>query len=120
MCLLGETSRANPALASKEFTMQTALSTELPMARINGVALHAEGARLTAEELNQRAYSELLRQTAIQKGLLDAVDAPNLDGVPSETASAAIEALLDQELVIPEPSEEACRRHHTEIGRAHV
>lgn len=92
--------------------MQTTLSTERQMARINGVALHTEGASLTSDELNQRAYSELLRQTAIQKGLLSAGDTPSLDGVPSEAASAAIEALLDQALVIPEPSEETCRRHH--------
>ena len=30
----------------------------------------------------------------------------------SEAASAAIEALLDRELQLPEPSDEACRRHH--------
>ena len=82
------------------------------MARVNGVALHAEGASLTPDELNQRAYSELLRQAAIQKGLLDAGDVPSLDGIHSEPASAAIEALLDQEMLVQEPSEEACRRHH--------
>lgn len=92
--------------------MQTTLSTDRHMARINGVALFAEGASLTSDELNQRAYSELLRQTAIQKGLLSAGDTPSLDGVLSDAASAAIEALLDQALLIPEPSEEACRRHH--------
>ena len=90
----------------------TTLTLEHPLARVNGVALHAVGATLTADELNQRAYSELLRQTAIQKGLLASTDTPSLDGVPSEAASSAIEALLEQELVIPEPSEEACRRHH--------
>ena len=31
----------------------------------------------------------------------------------SEAASKAIEALLEQEVRVPEPSEEACRRHHT-------
>lgn len=90
----------------------TTLTLEHPLARVNGVALHAVGATLTPDELNQRAYSELLRQTAIQKGLLASTDTPSLDGVPSEAASSAIEALLEQELVIPEPSEEACRRHH--------
>jgi peptidyl-prolyl cis-trans isomerase C len=87
-------------------------ATETAPVSVNGVAIHAAGAVLTADELNQRAYSELLRQTAIQKGLLAAEDAPSLDGVPSEAASSAIEALLDQELLVPEPSEEACRRHH--------
>ncbi|MDR3370842.1 peptidylprolyl isomerase [Rhodoferax sp.] len=82
------------------------------MARVNGVALHAEGASLTSDELNQRAYSELLRQAAIQKGLLDAGDVPSPDGIHSEPASAAIEALLDQKVTVQEPSEEACRRQY--------
>lgn len=92
--------------------MSTTLPPQLQAARVNGIALHADDATLTPDELHQRAYSELLRQTAIQKGLLDASDAPGLDGVHSDLASAAIEALLDQELTVQEPSEEACRRHH--------
>jgi len=92
--------------------MQTTQPTENIMASINGVALHKAGDALSADELRQRAYAELLRQTAIQKGLLDAGDLPGTDGVASEAASAAIEALLEQELVVPEPSEEACRRYH--------
>jgi len=92
--------------------MQTTSTTETPVASINGIALHNAGDALTADELRQRAYAELLRQTAIQKGLLAATDAPGTDGIASEAASVAIEALLEQELVIPEPSEEACRRHH--------
>jgi peptidyl-prolyl cis-trans isomerase C len=82
------------------------------LARVNGVALHTAGEQLTADELRQRACTELLRQAAISNGLLDATDAPGADGVQSEAASDAIETLLDQNLVVPEPSEEACRRHH--------
>ncbi|MEY4139897.1 MAG: hypothetical protein RLZZ371_2079, partial [Pseudomonadota bacterium] len=92
--------------------MQTTQPAETIMASINGVALHKAGDTLSVDELRQRAYAELLRQTAIQKGLLDASDLPGTDGVASEAASAAIEALLEQELVVPEPSEEACRRYH--------
>lgn len=82
------------------------------VARINGVALHAAGAVPEAEELRQRACSELLRQAAQRAGLLDAGDLPAADGAMSEAASRAIEALLERELRVPEPSEEACRRHH--------
>ena len=92
--------------------MQTTHPPEVTVASINGIALHHAEDVLTADELRQRAYAELLRQTAIQKGLLDANDAPSTDGVASEAASAAIETLLEQELLVPEPSEEACRRHH--------
>lgn len=81
-----------------------------PLARINGVALHAHDEHLDAETLRQRGCSELLRQAAIDAGLLDAADAPG--AVLSEAASAAIEALLERELELPDPSEDACRRHH--------
>lgn len=83
------------------------------VARINGVALHSESESLAAEELRQRACTELLRQAAIQAGLLDAGDFASDDGVISEAASSAIEALLEQNLRSPEVSEEACRRHHS-------
>ena len=82
------------------------------VARINGVALHAQDATLTPDELRQRACTELLRQAAQRAGLLASDDAPSVDDVISEAAAGAIEALLDQELRTPEPSEEACRRHY--------
>jgi peptidyl-prolyl cis-trans isomerase C len=91
------------------------------IARINGVALHADGERLDTETLRQRACTELLRQAAMRDGLLAADDAPGLDGATSEAASSAIEALLALQLVLPEPSDEACRRHfeaHPERYRA--
>jgi peptidyl-prolyl cis-trans isomerase C len=82
------------------------------VARINGVALYAAADALPPEELRQRACTELLRQTAQAAGLLDANDAPSADGVISEAAANAIDALLEQNLNVPEPSEEACRRYH--------
>lgn len=81
-------------------------------ARINGVALNTADDTLTADELRQRACSELLRQAAITAGLLSGSDTPSTDGLLSEDASHAIEALLERNLAIPEPSDEACRRHH--------
>lgn len=82
------------------------------IARINGVALNAVADTLGADELRQRACSELLRQAAVTAGLLSASDVPSADGVLSEQASDAIELLLEQKLAVPEPSEAACRRHH--------
>jgi len=81
-------------------------------ARVNGVALHAPGENPPTEVLRQRACSELLRQAAQAAGLLDAGDVPGTDGVMSEAASAAVEALLERELQVPEPSEEAGRRYY--------
>lgn len=82
------------------------------VARVDGIALHAAGARPEGAELRQRACTELLRQAAQRAGLLAADDAASEDGVVSEAAAAAIEALLERELRVPEPCEEDCRRHH--------
>jgi len=91
-------------------TMETA--TIHPIARINGVALNVPGEMLPPEALRQRACTELLRQAAQAAGLLAASDPASTDGVISEVASVAIEALLERNLNVPEPSEEACRRYH--------
>jgi peptidyl-prolyl cis-trans isomerase C len=91
--------------------MSTIAGTHANMARINGVALHAPEVTPEPEDLRQRACTELLRQAAQQAGLLAVDDAPSADGVVSAAAAHAIEALLEQALNVPEPSEEACRRH---------
>ena len=80
--------------------------------RINQVLLAEPTELLDDATLRQRACSELLRQAAIAAGLLAADDPEPQAGAMSEAASAAIEDLLDHELQLPEPSEEACRRHH--------
>ena len=84
----------------------------LSLSHVNGVALCDEAESLSVEELRQRACSEQLRQAAMLAGLLSSADPVPSGGAVSEAASAAIEALIDRELVMPQPSEEACRRHH--------
>ncbi len=79
--------------------------------RVNDVPLLSPGETLAPAELRQRACTELLRQAAIREGLLAADDPPPVAGAISEAATAAIEALLDRELAVPEPDEDACRRH---------
>lgn len=83
----------------------------LLVARINGVTLNRESEALAPDALRQRACTELLRQAAMRDGLLDANDAAPVDGVISEAASQAIDAWLERELRVPEPSDEACQRH---------
>ncbi len=80
--------------------------------QINGVVLSYPQEGVTPDELRQRACAELLRQAAIQAGLLAADDPLPQGGAMTEAASTAIEVLLDRELQLPEPSEEALRRHH--------
>lgn len=82
------------------------------VARVNMHALHAPGDTIEPAALRQRACTELLRQAAQREGLLDDDDAPALDGAISEAAAAAIETLLARVLDIPEPAEDACRRHY--------
>ncbi|MBX3622007.1 MAG: peptidylprolyl isomerase [Rhizobacter sp.] len=83
-----------------------------PEPHVNGVPLLGEGEQLSEEALRQRACVELLRQQAQRAGLLSRDDPVSQRGVPSEAAAEAIEALLDQAVQVPEPSEDACRRHH--------
>jgi peptidyl-prolyl cis-trans isomerase C len=79
---------------------------------VNGIPLQRADESLTADDLRQRACTELLRQQAIRVGLLAGDDPPPVEGATSAAASAAIETLLDRELQLPEPSEVACRRYH--------
>jgi peptidyl-prolyl cis-trans isomerase C len=112
MCPPGAISHAVQTLLFKELLMQSEHGLEAKLAYVNRIAIQLTDEVVDQDTLRQRAYSELLRQTAIQKGLLAATDAPVTDGVLSEAASKAIEVLLEQEVLVPEPSEEACRRHH--------
>ncbi|MBB5503297.1 peptidylprolyl isomerase [Paraburkholderia sp. MM5384-R2] len=89
--------------------MQDTLST---VATVNGTALHTGGEMLSSEALRQRACIELLRQSAIEEGLLDADDPVPTGGAISVVASDAIDALLERALQLPEPTEDACRRYH--------
>lgn len=91
--------------------MNSIEQTRVASAQINGVALHAAENAPAAEELRQRACVELLRQEAQRVGLLAVDDQPLADGVITEEAAGAIEALLARSLEMPEPSNEACRRH---------
>lgn len=92
--------------------MQISKPIQPEIASVNGVALHDADEAPGAQELRQRACTEWLRQAAIAEGLLQASDLAWSGGVLSEQASTAIELLLERKLVIAEPSEQACRRHH--------
>jgi peptidyl-prolyl cis-trans isomerase C len=71
----------------------------LDIARVNGVPLHDAAETLDDSALRQRACSELLRQAAVASG------------IHTPSTGDAIEQLLERELTVPEPSDEACRRH---------
>ena len=80
--------------------------------RVGASVLAPAGADLTPAERRQRASLELLRLAAIEEGLLAAEDPTPEDGVLSEEAAEAIDAWVAQHVVVPDPDQEACRRHH--------
>ncbi|MGB4558122.1 MAG: peptidylprolyl isomerase, partial [Burkholderiaceae bacterium] len=107
-----ETCSPSCSCASAEADTTLAIPVSTAVARVNGQALQRADESLSDNELRQRACTELLRQAAQQAGLLSWDDVSAADGVPGEAAVGAIEQLLEQSLKIPEPSYEACRRHH--------
>lgn len=84
----------------------------ITVATINGTPLNTLSEILSPDELRQRAHTELLRQSAQERGLLAADDAPASEGAFSEAAVSAIEALLDEVLTFPELSDQDCQRHY--------
>ncbi len=84
-----------------------------PLPHVNGVVLVEYSESLSPDELRQRASTELLRQAAMQAGLLSSNDAAPKAGIGSEAACDAIEALLERELKAQqEPDQAACRRYY--------
>lgn len=82
-----------------------------PAAYVNGIALHEAGQRPDTEVLRELAYSELLRQQAVMKGLL-----PRHAGLTSpelgEPERKIIEAMVDAEVLTPRPTEDEGLRYY--------
>jgi peptidyl-prolyl cis-trans isomerase C len=90
------------------FCAGTAVSRAIPS--INGVRLLQPDRRPDPTTLAERARDELLRQQAVTLGLLprhDGVTAPEL----TEHDRQVIQGMVDQVVGLPQPDEEACRRH---------
>lgn len=79
---------------------------------VNGVVLASPEEDVGPQALRQRACTELLRQAAIDEGLLPASDPVPVAGAISEAAESAIEALVARMIEVPPPTDEACERHH--------
>lgn len=81
------------------------------VASINGIALHAPGEMLDEQTLRERAITELLRQEAVTLGLL-----PRFRSLvytePDDAQRGVIEAMVDQAVTTPAPTEEESRRHY--------
>jgi peptidyl-prolyl cis-trans isomerase C len=80
-------------------------------AYVNGIALHAPGQRPDTATLRESAYSELLRQQAVRAGLLPrhtGLSAPEL----SDAERKVIEAMVDQDVVTPQPTGDEGQRYY--------
>ena len=97
MCPLARTSHAVLALAFKEVIMQITTPDKAEIASINGVALNTGDETLSADDLRQRACSELLRQAASAEGLLSDRDMPTTDGVLSDRLTKELAAGISRE-----------------------
>lgn len=84
---------------------------EAAPASVNGVCLHRPDERPAADELRERAWTELLRQEAVRRGVLR----PQVAGVAPALSAAdrqAVEAMLDVGVQVPAPGDEECRRYY--------
>ncbi len=80
-------------------------------ASINGIALYENGQRPDEGTVRELAHTELLRQHAVRQGLLPrftGLTAPALD----ESQRRAIEDMVDQAVVTPEPTQQECERYY--------
>lgn len=83
-----------------------------PVASINGISLHAPGEQPEPQALQELAYTELLRQQAVQAGLL-----PRSTGLVTPVLSDAdrtvLEDMVDAAVSSPQPTDEECQRYYT-------
>lgn len=82
-----------------------------PVPTVNGIAIAESGEQVDEIELRERAWAELLRQEAVRRGLLpkiNVLEAPQL-GVGDQQV---IETMLQEEVQVPAPGDEECRRYY--------
>jgi peptidyl-prolyl cis-trans isomerase C len=88
-----------------------AKSSTAAVASINGIALHTPDQTPDLAAVRELAYGELLRQHAVQVGLLPrytGLTAPELN----EEQRKIIESMVDQAAVSPQPTPEECTRFY--------
>ncbi len=89
----------------------TALALATPVPCINGIALFEFGQNPPLEALQELAYAELLRQEAVNAGLLPrhkGLIAPEL----TDTERQVVETMVDGAVTTPQPTAEECKRYY--------
>lgn len=88
-----------------------AAGAEAAAVTINGIVLHAPGERLPEADLRELAWAELLRQEAVNQGLLPRLEtamAPPLTAADHD----AISRMLDTQIPLAEPTADETRRYY--------
>lgn len=115
-CQCASTPRQSSATASAAAPTRTVApvvptAPSAPDAFINGIALHEAGQRPDINSLRELAYSELLRQHAVMKGLLPrhlGLNAPEL----GEAERNILESMVDEEVQTPQPTADEGQRYY--------
>jgi peptidyl-prolyl cis-trans isomerase C len=92
---------------------------ERPIPLVNGIALAESGEHVDEDQLRERAWTELLRQEAVRRGLLARIgvlEAPQL-GVGDQQV---IEAMLDEDVPRGAPDAQECARYYEANKRRFV
>ena len=89
---------------------QVASLAPVTIASINGIALHGPNARPDEESLRERAFTELLRQQAVQMGLLPRAAVLETPALGASERSV-LEAMVDAAVQVPAPTKEECQRY---------
>ncbi len=89
---------------------QVASPDPVTIASINGIALHGPNARPDEESLREQAFTELLRQQAVQMGFLPRAAVLETPALGASERSV-LEAMVDAAVQVPAPTKEECRRY---------
>lgn len=88
----------------------TAVAMSAPVPCINGIALFEQGQNPPTEAVQELAYAELLRQEAVNAGLLSrhkGLTAPEL----TDAERQIVETMVDGAVTTPLPTAEECQRY---------
>ena len=89
---------------------QVASPDPVTIASINGIALHGPNARPDEESLREQAFTELLRQQAVQMGFLPRAAVLETPALGASERSV-LEAMVDAAVQVPAPTKEECQRY---------
>ncbi len=81
-----------------------------PAPSINGITLHVPGMPMDDTALRELAHTELLRQAAVKASLLPA-HIGSIAPALSDADRSVIEAMVDQAVVTPQPTDDECMRY---------